>query len=94
MRRGRRLACAGLAWLALLAFGGCASMHVHPDGTTSYRYSTFDFSGDSWARQQRSCEALSLKPRHLGTDCGFWTCSSRYACEAPDRAPVQSSVAQ
>lgn len=91
MRRCRRLACAGFASLAL---AGCASTDVHQDGTTSYRYSAFDFSGDSWAQQKRRCEALSLKPRHLGTDCGFWICSSRYACEAPDRAPAQSSVAQ
>lgn len=91
MRRYRRLASVGLAWLAL---GGCASVAVQQDGTVSYRYSSFDFSGDSWARQKQRCEALSLTPRHLDTTCGFWTCTSRYVCESPDRPSAQSSVAQ
>lgn len=66
----------------LLALGGCASVAEQADGTASYRYSAFDFSGNSWAQQKRRCEALSQKPKHLGTDCGFWICTSRYACEA------------
>ncbi len=90
IRQGLRAAGGGLL---LLALGACASVADHGDGTASYRYSAFDFSGDSFARQKRRCEALSMKPRHLGTDCGFWTCSSRYRCE-PKAEAVQSSVAQ
>lgn len=90
-RGGGSLAAAGLS---LLVLGACASTSTLQDGSTSYRYSTFDFSGDTWAQQKRRCEALSLKPRHLGTDCGFWTCTSRYDCEPEDGAPDQSSVAQ
>jgi hypothetical protein len=69
-------------------------MSVQEDGVTSWRYSAFDFSGDSWARQKQRCEALSMKPRHLGTECGFWTCTSRYRCEPPAASPAQSSVVQ
>lgn len=76
MMRSATAACL----LSLLACG-CASTNVSPDGVASYRYSTFDFSGKSWGSQQRRCEALGMKPRHLGTDCGFWMCTSRYDCE-------------
>ncbi len=61
---------------------GCASTSINPDGVVSYRYSTFNFSGDTWTEQQRRCAAQAMKPRHLGTDCGFWSCVSRYVCEA------------
>jgi hypothetical protein len=88
--RQLRAATAGL-WLAL---AGCTSMSLHEDGDTSWRYSAFDFSGDSWTRQKQRCEALSMKPRHLGTECGFWACTSRYRCQPPAGAPAQSSVAQ
>lgn len=64
----------------LLPLGGCASTAAAPDGSVTYRYSSFDFSGNSWTAQQRLCAARKMKPVHLGTDCGFWTCSSRYTC--------------
>ena len=70
---------AALAMLSLL--GACASVSVGTGGEANYRYSAFDFSGDSWAAQKKRCSALGMKPRHLGTDCGFWTCASRYDCE-------------
>ncbi len=66
---------------ALLLQSACSSVGLEPSGVVRYRYSAFDFSGDSWAAQKRRCEALHLKPRHLGTDCGFWTCVSRYDCD-------------
>lgn len=69
-----------LAMVALLLCG-CASTSAGPDGAASYRYSAFNFSGDSWAAQKRRCEPLGMKPRHLGTDCGFWTCVSHYDCQ-------------
>ncbi len=68
---------------ALLMLGACSSVSVGRDGQASYRYSSFNFSGDSWSAQKRRCEPLGMKPRHLGTDCGFWTCVSRYDCEKP-----------
>lgn len=71
-----------LVLFAVSLLSGCSTVSVTPDGIASYRYSTFNFSGDSWAAQKRRCEAQHLKPRHLGTDCGFWTCVSRYDCEA------------
>lgn len=66
--------------LLSLLLGACASHTQSPDGSVSYRYGSFDFSGDSWTAQQRLCAARKMKPVHLGTDCGFWTCTSRYAC--------------
>ncbi len=72
---------ASLVFLLGVLACGCASTHTSPEGVTSYRYSTFDFSGKSWTIQQRRCEAFGMKPRHLGTDCGFWMCTSRYDCE-------------
>ncbi len=77
----RRRAGATVACLFSVLACGCASTQVAPDGVASYRYSSFDFSGKSWASQQRRCDALGMKPRHLGTDCGFWMCTSRYDCE-------------
>ena len=65
----------------MLLIAGCASVSIAPDGEASYRYSAFDFSGDSWVAQKRRCAASNMKPLHLGTDCGFWTCVSRYRCE-------------
>ena len=67
--------------LIALMLGACASVNMGPRGEASYRYSTFNFSGDSWAAQKRRCEAQGLQARHLGTDCGFWTCVSRYDCQ-------------
>jgi hypothetical protein len=64
----------------------CSAVRVGPDGSAQYRYSTFDFSGNSWAAQKQRCESLHMKPRHLSTDCGFWTCVSRYDCEAPSQS--------
>ena len=66
---------------ALGLLGACSSVSVGPGNEASYRYSAFDFSGDSWAAQKKRCGSLGMKPRHLGTDCGFWTCVSRYDCE-------------
>jgi uncharacterized protein YceK len=66
--------------IAAVLLSGCTSVIVSSNGEASYRYSTFNFSGDSWAVQKRRCEVQDLKPRHLGTDCGFWTCVSRYDC--------------
>jgi uncharacterized protein YceK len=65
----------------LVSLGACSSVRIDPHGKSSYRYSSFNFSGDSWTAQKRRCEAQGMKPRHLGTDCGFWTCVSRYDCE-------------
>lgn len=59
----------------------CTTTSTGPDGETRYRYSTFDFSGKSWAVQKQRCEALGMKPKHLDTACGFFLCDSRYACE-------------
>lgn len=67
--------------IAATVLGACTSVSVGSQGEASYRYSSFDFSGASWASQKKRCEALQMKPRHLATDCGFWTCVSRYDCE-------------
>ena len=71
-----------LFMVALMPLAGCASVSIAPDGEASYRYSAFDFSGDSWAAQKQRCAATNMKPAHVGTNCGFWTCVSRYRCEA------------
>jgi hypothetical protein len=59
----------------------CTTTNVGSDGETRYRYSVFDFSGKSWAMQKQRCEALSMKPKHLDTECGLLLCTSRYGCE-------------
>ena len=71
-----------MTMIAALLLSGCASVSINPDGEARYRYSTFNFSGASWAAQKHHCESQGKKPRHLGTDCGFWTCVSRYDCES------------
>ena len=80
MRPGRcavqRIAGAALA----LLLAGCAAVRPQPDGSVSYTYSAFDFSGDAWKAQQQRCAQDGKKPQDLGTDCGFWTCTSRLAC--------------
>ncbi len=75
-------ACA-LTSLTLLAclLAGCASVREQPDGSVVHRYSAFDFSGASYAAARQRCERRSERVQHLGTDCGFWVCRSRYACK-------------
>ncbi len=59
----------------------CASTRPQADGSVHYRYSAFDFSGDAWKAQQQRCAPEGKKPLDLGTECGFWTCTSRLGCQ-------------
>ncbi len=68
------------ALLAVLLLPGCASRQPAQDGSVSYTYSAFDFSGDAWKAQQQRCAVEGKKPQDLGTECGFWTCTSRLGC--------------
>ncbi len=78
MRTASRAATGAL--LAVLLLSGCASQRLAADGSVNYTYSAFDFSGDAWKAQQQRCAARGKKPQDLGTECGFWTCTSRLAC--------------
>ncbi len=69
------------ALLAFLLLSGCASQRPAADGSVSYTYSAFDFSGDAWKAQQQRCAIDGKKPQDLGTECGFWTCTSRLGCQ-------------
>ena len=73
----KRLAT-GFAVLVMLS--SCAAGKPQPDGSVSYTYSAFDFSGKAWKQQQQRCAPEGKKPQDLGTECGFWSCTSRYAC--------------
>jgi len=68
-------------WVSLiLLLTACTTASRGPEGETRYRYSTFDFSGQSWTAQKKQCEGLSMKPKHIDTECGFFFCTSRYVC--------------
>lgn len=68
------------AMVSLLAVAGCAAVSEQADGSLRFYYSTFDFSGDSYAAARKHCERRGQRVQHLGTECGFWTCVSRYVC--------------
>lgn len=70
-----------VACMVVLLLGGCAGSQPRPDGSTAYTYSAFDFSGAAWKAQQQRCSVDGKKPQDLGTDCGFWTCTSVLACQ-------------
>ena len=73
--------CASLVPVLLpVLLSGCAAGKPQADGSISYTYSAFDFSGDAWKAQQQHCAAEGKKPQDLGTECGFWTCTSRLGC--------------
>ncbi len=65
----------------LVMLTGCAAGKPQPDGSVSYTYSAFDFSGKAWKSQQQRCAPEGKKPQDLGTECGFWTCTSRLGCQ-------------
>ncbi len=69
------------ALMATQLLAGCASQRPQQDGSVSYSYSELDFSGDAWKAQQQRCAAEGKKPQDLGTECGFWTCTSRLGCQ-------------
>jgi hypothetical protein len=79
--RGAAIAGLQAACVTVLLLSGCASQRPQPDGSISYTYSTFDFSGDAWKGQQQRCAAEGKKPIDLGTECGFWNCTSRLGCQ-------------
>ncbi len=78
--RAANIAIAAGGLFILLVLGGCAGSQARLDGSIAYTYSAFDFSGAAWKAQQKLCEAEGKKPQDLGTDCGFWTCTSRLGC--------------
>ncbi len=78
----------------LLALAGCASTSERDDGSFVLRYGSLDFSGDSYAAARQRCMQRGERLQHLGTDCGFWTCASRYACVPAGASGSQNSVAQ
>ncbi len=75
----------GVKWFALaivlLLLAACTTTRAQPDGSITYTYSAFDFSGDAWKAQQRQCAPQGKKPADLGTECGFWICRSRLGCQ-------------
>ena len=72
-------------WLLLLALTtqivGCAAVKdsQNPD-IFSYAYLTFNFSGERWNAARARCESKSKKAKHLGTNCGFWICTTEVMC--------------
>lgn len=78
----------------LLSLAGCASTVTRADGSFVQRYSSFDFSGAGYAAARQRCAQRGERLQHLGTDCGFWTCASRYACAPAGAGAHHNSVGQ
>lgn len=76
----RLATCVAMLWFPAVLLTGCAAGKQQGDGSVSYTYSAFDFSGNAWKSQQQRCAAEGKKPQDLGTECGFWTCISRLGC--------------
>jgi hypothetical protein len=47
----------------------------------AYSYSTFNFSGDLWAKAKKICNAEGKKAKSQDTDCGFLMCQTIFVCE-------------
>ncbi len=63
------------------ALAACTTARPLAERQTAYTYSAFDFSGDAYRRAKRACDASGGTLRHTGTECGFWLCTSVFACE-------------
>ncbi len=85
MKAANRSMMTRAKWFAsavmLLLLAACTTSRPQPDGSITYTYSAFDFSGDAWKAQQQQCAPQGMKPADLGTECGFWTCRSRLGCK-------------
>ncbi len=77
-RLQRRIALLGSGVVLVLA--GCATTRQLDAHVTAYTYSAFDFSGDAYSRARKLCDAKGHKLRHMGTDCGFFSCTSMFDC--------------
>ncbi len=60
---------------------GCASLKEpqNPD-IFSYSYLSLNFSGAGWDRARSQCARQQRQARHLGTECGFFVCTTTVAC--------------
>jgi len=60
---------------------GCASLKDPPNADIfSYSYLSLDFSGKGWDRARSHCAGRGKLIRHIGTDCGFFICTTKVSC--------------
>ncbi len=75
-----RLPVAGVL-LVVAALAGCASLKDPPNADMfAYSYLSLDFSGKGWDRARSYCAARDKRARHIGTDCGFFICTTEVSC--------------
>ncbi len=76
----RRCPIGLLAGGLFFALAGCTMTRQIDDRVTAYTYSTFDFSGNAYSQARKECEAKAQRLSHVGTDCGFLLCTSKFDC--------------
>lgn len=60
---------------------GCASLTNPPNADNfSYSYFSLDFSGKGWNKARRYCAERGKLARHVGTNCGFFICTTEVSC--------------
>lgn len=67
--------------LAMAALAGCASLKDPPNADNfSYSYLSLNFSGKGWDEARRYCAERGKLAHHVGTNCGFFTCTTEVSC--------------
>lgn len=71
-----------LILLSLCLLSACATEPKRQAGNQfSYSYSTFNFSGDLWAKAKSVCRTEEKKAKPQDTHCGFLVCQTVFTCE-------------
>jgi len=69
------------AILAMTALVGCTSLKDPPNADNfSYSYLSLNFSGKGWDEARRYCAERGKLAHHVGTSCGFFTCTTEVSC--------------
>jgi hypothetical protein len=69
-------------FLAVCLLSACATEPQRQSSNQfAYSYSTFNFSGDLWAKAKHICNAEGKKAKPQDTNCGFLMCQTVFTCE-------------
>ena len=67
---------------SLCLFSACATEPQRQSSNQfTYSYSTFNFSGDLWAKAKHICQSEGKKAKPQDTYCGFFVCQTVFTCE-------------
>lgn len=69
-------------FISLCLLSACATEPKRQSSNQfSYSYSTFNFSGDLWAKAKSICSTEAKKAKPQDTNCGFLMCETVFTCE-------------